>query len=95
MSNYIPATTSGPVDRVEKGWVLGWVWDRRLAEPVEVELSIDGVVVANATANIYRENQLNAGIGSGEAGFALSITRRLCDSNFHEVAVRTSKSKTV
>lgn len=64
----------GRIDQVETGVVSGWAWLKGRGDTqVVVEARIQGKTFARATANIYRSDLRDAGIGSGRHSFALSM----------------------
>lgn len=64
----------GKLERVGEGKLFGWVRDRaRPDEHVRVEILIDGQLAAVTVANRFRRDLLQAGIGSGTHGFAVSL----------------------
>ncbi len=64
----------GHLDYCDGDSVVGWARDpRRPASPVDVELFLDGVPIARTTANIFREDLRQAGIGDGFHGFVVVL----------------------
>ncbi len=63
----------GNFDSVKQGAVIGWCAQNGSDQPVEVELLVDGVPVAAAKADIYRNDLQAAGIGAGCHGFRFDL----------------------
>jgi hypothetical protein len=64
----------GNFDAVKDGVAIGWCAENGRDDPVPVELLADGVIVASATADIFRPDLLEAGIGTGRHGFRLDVS---------------------
>jgi molybdenum cofactor biosynthesis enzyme MoaA len=65
---------NGYVDHVTGTTVGGWAWDpRRPSDPVVVEISRNGHVVATVRADRFREDLLAASFGNGCHGFELDL----------------------
>ena len=63
----------GDFNGVRNDTALGWCCHNNLPEPVEVELLADGVVVASARADVFRQDLKVAGIGSGQHSFHIDL----------------------
>lgn len=59
----------GSVDGIIDGRVCGWCWRKGGAEPVPLELLVNGARVAVFVADTIREGLLPIGIGNGRNGF--------------------------
>lgn len=71
-------TVRGVLGGYERGRVWGWAQRMGSSEPVEVEVRVDGVVVARALADRPREDLLRKGLHpTGHAGFELQIDPEL------------------
>ena len=84
-----PAATAlrGFVDQVGPDMVAGWVVLKdRPDQAVSVDVFADGRFLGTATANLYREDLKDAGIGNGRHGFMLRLSRTVIDPA--SVAVR-------
>ena len=64
----------GNFDSVKHGHVVGWCAAEGSADPVDVELVVDGKVLAVTRADIFRADLLAAEIGAGEHGFRFDIS---------------------
>src|SRR5437867_699139 len=66
--------------------ITGWAWDSSQPNtPVNVDL-IDSTTlssIATVTANIFRQDLANAGIGNGYHGFSLPVPAYLKDNRTH------------
>ncbi len=64
----------GHVDGLHDGMITGWVaLDDPAAAPPQVGLYGGGRLLAQTTANLWREDLVRAGIGSGRHGFAIPL----------------------
>ncbi|HTZ71538.1 MAG TPA: hypothetical protein VMB71_12865, partial [Acetobacteraceae bacterium] len=64
----------GQTDGFRQGYVEGWAWrPERPAEPVIVQMLVNGVLQAESTACIARPDLQTAGIGNGNHAFALPL----------------------
>lgn len=80
-------TVNGSLDAVQDGRCYGWAATKGNAAPVSVEIAVDGVTVASGEAAIFRQDLLDAGIGSGLHGFAIELPGSVRDGRYHSVAV--------
>jgi hypothetical protein len=69
-----PGALAGHVERLEDGVLEGWVMDRaNPATPVELEVLVDGEIVATVLANRYRVDLDCAGLAGGRCGFTVAM----------------------
>jgi hypothetical protein len=69
-----PGALAGHVERLEDGMLEGWVMDRaNPTAPVELEVLVDGEIVATMLANRYRGDLDHAGLAGGRCGFTVSM----------------------
>jgi O-antigen biosynthesis protein len=69
--------------------VSGWAWDpSHPASPVVVELLDDDRVIVTKTADEYRPDLLDAGIGTGRYGFSIRGLGALLPKMCHRLSVR-------
>jgi hypothetical protein len=69
-----PGHLDSNVERIENGFVEGWAVDRASPlRPVEIDISVDGVLVARGLANRYRTDLEMAGLGDGRCGFRIAV----------------------
>jgi hypothetical protein len=76
----------GHVERLEEGVMHGWVIDTASGTPVELEILVDGEVVARAIANRYRVDLDHAGIADGRGGFSVALPASV--TSLRDVTVR-------
>ena len=69
--------------------VEGWAFDgdAPTGPRVRVRVSVDGRVVAEATADILREDVRDAGYGDGFSGYSIDLFGRLTPDRLHVVTV--------
>ncbi len=81
----------GHVDSAANDRIRGWACDRRhLRRRVEVELLIDGTIIARTLADHYREDLQRAGLGDGRHGFAFHLPSAGLDRGAVSVRVKGS-----
>ena len=68
-----------------RGWVI--VADNPFC-PVEIEVVVDGVVIARTIADVRRPDLAIKGIGGGDCGFDVAFRRRLTADRDHVVQIR-------
>ncbi|MCI4588666.1 glycosyltransferase [Sphingobium sp. BYY-5] len=92
----------GHIDQIKDGVILGWIKVDGKAEPLTIDIWVDGVAVAvAATANIGRPDLITAGFGSGEYGFACSLvtdgrlTHNLGNKEEVMVEIRSHADRTI
>ena len=86
IGNRVAHASRGFVDYVDGGRVEGWAdgGDR----PAIISVDVDGVRVANVTADIYRADVERAGIGDGRRGFVYHFVPPLDPEMAHLIEVR-------
>ncbi len=66
----IPAAHDGAVDRLSPSVISGWAWDKRHPDqPLEVEILVNGDLLATVRADQFRPDLVANGIGDGHKGF--------------------------
>jgi hypothetical protein len=69
-----PGEMAGHVERLHDGELEGWVMDRANPDtPVELEVRVDGEVVATVLANRYRPDLDRAGLAGGRCAFLVPM----------------------
>jgi hypothetical protein len=92
-SSSVSSVFIGRVENVECSEVTGWVWNKSYPESsVMVELLEGSVVRATVTANDYREDLKNSGIGTGRYGFRLLVPASLKDGKSRSLSLRVRGS---
>lgn len=64
----------GTVEGITGGHLYGWCNLTASAEPVSLDLFIDGEMVRNFVADTFRRDLLDAGIGKGGHGFSVDLS---------------------
>ncbi|ACT91321.1 T9SS type A sorting domain-containing protein [Dyadobacter fermentans] len=65
----------------------GWVWDKNMpGSALTVEIKEGNVVHATSLADVYREDLLNGGAGTGKYGFSIPLPATLKDGKSHVVS---------
>ncbi len=86
------AVPIGTLDKAEHDEISGWVWDpEKPDEPVDVEVLDDDVVVLRTTADFYRKDLQDAGVGDGRHGFVLRGLSAVLSGSRHRVRVRRAR----
>jgi hypothetical protein len=83
----------GYLDGADCNQIWGWAWDRNNPNtPVNVDIYDGSTYLATVSANIFRQDLLNAGKGNGYHAFSYSIPASLKDGRTHSLSVRFSGS---
>jgi hypothetical protein len=64
---------SGIIERMSDGYLLGWSRLTASADPVALDLSADDQLVLAFKADLFRQDLLDAGYGTGHHGFRLDL----------------------
>ena len=81
----------GHLDVAECDIIAGWAWDReQLDVPVKVDISDGEVRLATLTANQFRWDLVDAGIGNGSHGFSYAPPTELKDGRARRIRVTIS-----
>ncbi|WP_290653993.1 glycosyltransferase [Idiomarina sp.] len=79
----------GMIENYDNGFVSGWVFNpTQPDEHVDFYIEVDGQVVAEATADSYREDLEQAGLGNGEHFFRVPIKEHLLGYGAFELTLR-------
>jgi hypothetical protein len=69
-----PGEMAGHVERLRDGVLEGWVMDRaNPSTPAELEVLVDGEIVATVLANRYRPDLDRAGLAGGRCAFTVAM----------------------
>jgi hypothetical protein len=83
------AGIEGCLDEASRGWVRGWAVDRDMpGQPVQLQIVVDGVVLCEVVADMFRADLLAAGIGDGRHAFDVTIPGGLSLDQTHVISVR-------
>ena len=86
----------GRVDGCRQGKVWGWAWrPTEPADAVEIEVVIDGTVVARGVAGQKRIDLANAGKGDGAYGFLIPLDLDALDGTTVDLVVRAKNGATL
>jgi GT2 family glycosyltransferase/glycosyltransferase involved in cell wall biosynthesis len=84
-----PIPLLGVIDVVSHERIAGWAWNPHAPEESIVVEIFDGVdLLMRVRADIFREDLLNAGIGTGKYGFVVPNPSALLPLARHQIAVR-------
>jgi hypothetical protein len=78
----------GHVDAADATTIDGWAWEP--ADPgrvLDVEIRDDDLIVGTVTAQAYRGDLAEAGVGDGGHGFSYRTPVRLQDGRPHQIRV--------
>jgi len=71
---------------------VGWLTDLTLPFEVPfVEIVLDGKVIAEGKANLFRQDLLDAGVGVGHHGFEIVLPESLFDGQERQVSARSKR----
>jgi alginate O-acetyltransferase complex protein AlgJ len=88
-----PPNYAGFHDVADCEQIYGWAWDRNNPHAVlDVEIYDGETLLDTVAADIYREDLLQAGIGSGEHGFSTPLPSALRDGRPHSIRVKVAGS---
>ena len=83
----------GQLESMNCNSITGWAWDRNnSATAVIVELLEGTMVLASATANVFREDLSNNAAGAGKYGFIIPIPSVLKNGIDHNLQIRIKGS---
>src|SRR5262249_42418860 len=86
-----PSAPEGHLDEVDGESIAGWAWDRnRPWPPCKVDIYDGQTLLATVEAKTFRQDLLDAGIGSGQHGFVYAIPAELKDGKAHTIRVTIS-----
>lgn|GEM_PF-2561421 len=86
MPESVRTRVEGRLEAVVDGRAVGWAWNpERPEETVEIEVLVDGEVVASDAADVERPTLLEAGIGHGRYGFDIRLPERLSGAGAHTI----------
>jgi hypothetical protein len=83
----------GYLDGASCSTVSGWAWDMTNANtPINVDILDGATVLTTVTANIFRPDLLNIGIGNGYHGFSLPLPLSAQNGQAQSISARVSPS---
>jgi matrixin len=75
--------------------ISGWAWDRNQPNtPINVDIYDGTTLIATVSANIFRQDLLNAGIGNGAHGFSFATPASLKNGLPHSIRVKFAGTST-
>lgn len=81
----------GHLDEVNYRTIRGWVWYPNFPEAsVDIQILLNGSVIAQISADHFRQDLLDAGIGRGYHGFTLNFVEHLKNEHY-VVDIRLSR----
>ena len=88
--------TAGFVEVADCTAIVGWAWNsKKPGEPVEVTLLENNKQIATATADVFRKDLQQAGVGEGNHSFRIPTPPALKDGKPHKLQVRVPSLKAV
>ncbi len=92
ISNAIPVKKfKGSLDMCDETEIGGWIIDEYGSnDPIEVNIFIDDEWVTRVTANIFRQDLLDAGIGNGQCAFYSRVPDKFFDGVEHSIEIKES-----
>lgn len=83
----------GHFDYIEDDYAYGWALNPTSPlERVNVEILCDGKVVGHGSANGYRQDLVDAGIGDGNHLFRIKLSYELFDGEVHSLQARNTSN---
>lgn len=88
-ANGVYPSFGGHADQLSCAGIRGWAWDGNHENlPLSIDLFVDGDLYSTFSADIFRQDLLNAGIGDGFHGFSIPFPNALKDNQFHDYELR-------
>jgi hypothetical protein len=82
-------------DSSDCAYIAGWAWDRNQPDiPIAVDIYDGSTLIATATADQFRQDLKNAGIGNGYHGFRFPTPVSLREGLSHSIRVKFAQSGT-
>ena len=86
-----PPLFQGFLDAAGCSIIAGWAWDAsRPYTPIDVEVYDGSTLIGTITANLFREDIRNGGIGNGFHGFSFTTPASLRDGFAHTIRVKAA-----
>jgi hypothetical protein len=71
--------------------MAGWAWDKNDPDsPINVDIYDGNTLLATVTANLFRQDLVNASKGKGNYGFAYTPPTSLRDGQTHSIQAKVS-----
>jgi len=81
----------GNLDGVDCQIIAGWAWDgSKPNTPINVDVYDGGALIGTVSANQFRGDLVNAGIGNGYHGFSFNTPASVRDGQVHSIRVSVS-----
>ncbi len=88
-----PSGLDGRLEAVFDGIAVGWAHDWSAPQRrIDVDVLVDGQLVASTTADMLRPTLVREGLGDGRHGFYVELPARLRDGAEHSIAALFSSS---
>lgn len=85
----------GSIDAVQNGHCYGWAMAPDTAEPIEVEVLVDGESIGRKLADGYRADLEQAGLGNSRLAFGIEVPEPLRDGRHHRIELRATDGRTI
>jgi hypothetical protein len=81
----------GNIDKIDREQIGGWAWDKNQPDtPIKVDIYDGDKLIGTATADVFRKDLQDEGMGNGKHGFSYPTPDSLKDGKPHTVRVKTS-----
>jgi RHS repeat-associated protein len=85
----------GYFDSVDCNTISGWGWDANQPnKPINVDIYDGSTLIATVSANQFRQDLLNAGIGNGVHGYSIATPVSLKNGGAHTIHIKFSGTST-
>lgn len=92
-STTVTGNFEGYLDKVECGTIRGWVWDRNKPNtPMVIEFYANGASVGTTTADIFRQDLLDAKKGNGAHAYSFTTPAHLKNNATHQISAKILNS---
>jgi hypothetical protein len=79
---------SGSIDKLTPQGAIGWLYRRDLMEPAKIRAFLNNEVIGETTADSYRPDLHQVGLGDGHCGFDMSFKRPINESQLPFIKIK-------
>ena len=79
---------SGSIDKLTSQGAIGWLYRRDLTEPAKIRAFLNNEVIGETTADSYRPDLHQVGLGDGHCGFEMPFTRAISESQLPFIKIK-------
>jgi hypothetical protein len=79
---------SGSIDKLTPQGAIGWLYRRDLMEPAKIRAFLNNEVIGETTADNYRPDLHQVGLGDGHCGFDMAFRRPISESQLPFIKIK-------